>query len=228
MITLIAFLIMVVTLVVLCVRINNSLQKEENKFARYFFWGLILSGIGLAAELILTALYLYIGQDALLFWTDVFGRLFIFLSTAALIQMPLYLYYPNSKKRIWVSYVIVAFGTILFFYNMTLNYQPIIDVNGIINWNSPFTLNILFGLPLGILMPFICAVFFIDFVKSKFKAIKSLFFGLGFSLGIGASIIQDYAKTPFQYILVNVVLAFSFVMVFIGFSVEKKSTLETS
>jgi len=181
--------------------------------------------IGQTANIFFILSYLPLSQNyILLFWSNVIARLFLYLSGAFIVQLALYLYFPKSKKRLYVSYLIVLYGIVMFFLNLTLSCRPFIDSLGILNLNSPLWFGFLFIIPLLFIWVSLSFVFLVEFFKSGFRSIKSLVIGFGFLLGAISGAAQDFAKTTLEYFSINMLLGLGFVLIFIGMFIKDKNS----
>lgn len=217
------YIIIAIILLFLSFRLYVLNKKESNKLAVYFFWGLLTSGIGQVISLSVAMCYFPLQNGSFLYWGDIIGRLFLYLSAAFLIQMSLYLYFPESKKRLYISYLYVLCGLLLFTYSATLNYQPYFDSIGILHWQAPLNFSIIYGLPLFFAWASITILFLAEFVKSRFKSSKALVIGIGFLLATISGVAQDFGKTILEYLLINLLLALGFILVFFGVFIKEKN-----
>lgn len=221
MLSVLTYSIIAFVLIFIAYRSNILVKKKENPFAVYFFWGFGTAGMGQILSLALMVAAYFLKQDSFLYWADVVGRIFLYISAAFFVQIPLYLYFPTSKKRFIVSYIVAGIGIGLLLYSLTLSYLPFFDTVGLIHWETPEPFGFLFGPPLLIIWAAASIVFLFDYIKNR--TLKSLVLSIGFVLVTIGAILQDFGKTAVQFMLINLTMIFGFIAVFLSSVLDKRN-----
>lgn len=222
MATILVFLISSLAIAFFVYRLTVLIRKNYNLYAVYFLGAIALYGIGEIIGLLLLLIHYFTKQNILLFWLDVVSRLSLYLGSAFIIQIPLYLYYPKSRKRYYASLLMIILGLALFFYNLTLRYQPFIDSAGIIHWESPLSISVSMAIIISAAWIPTSIVFLIGFVKSKFRSFKSFSLGLGFLLICLGSVLQDFTKSNLGYSLLYLSVVGGAILILIGFIIRQE------
>jgi len=223
MVTFLVYLMIDIVFVLFAYKLFFLVKKKDAPISSYFFGAIIFYTLGQTTALVLIGLFLFSQQGFLLYWTDVIGRLTLLLGGAFVIQVPLYVYFPKSKKRFITSYLIAAVALAAFIYNLTLRYQPFIDSTGIIQWETPISLAAILGPILLLVWLLTAVIFLLQFIKSKFESKKSLMLALGFFLATLGTVLQDFGRSTVQYILINLLLAAGFILILLGLLIDEKS-----
>lgn len=223
MITLLVYIIIDLVLIFFAYKLFRSIKKEYNLFSAYFLYAILIYSLGQTLSVLSIIIYYFSQQAMLLYLVDVIGRLSLYSGSAILAQVPLYLYFPESKKRYLASYLIFAIGLVSFFYNLTLKYYPFIDSAGIIRWETPLSLGAIMGITLICVWLPTSIVFLIQFVKSSYRSMRSLLLGLGFLFATFGGIAQDFGRDSIEYLLINSFFIIGFALVFSGVLINEKS-----
>lgn len=195
-------------------------QKEANPFIKYFGFAIFFYGLGELIGLLLLIFYFILGNPALLYWLDVITRFSLYAGSAFMVQLPLYLFFPKSTKRIYATYVIFFIALALLAYNLSLAYQPIIDSSGFVRWDAPLSISIIMAFILALTWLSTSAVFLGQFIKGKYKSVKALSLGLGFLFMAAGVIFQDFATTTIEFSVLYLSLLVGGTLILIGFTAE--------
>lgn len=198
-----------------------SLNKKDNPFLFYFFGTTFSYFISFLLYVVLIVFSVKLNNPELVFWSDYFGRIFLYIGSAFAAQIFLYKYFPKTKKRYLFSFAILLAGLILAIYNFFNPNPAFIDSSGIVHWEASFILAS--GLALIFLSVWIpnSVIFIYEFLKSKMRSRKALLLGLGFLLGALGGLFQDFAATTLEYILINFMLGLGFILIFLGLFYEE-------
>lgn len=163
-----------------------------------------------------SAIYIYNFDTNFLFWSDLIGRGLYYLSAVFAVQITLYKFYPNSKKRFLVSFFVALVGIGLITYQLINRNQPTIDANNIINFNPDLVM--IAGIGSLVIIPWTMTsvVFIREYIKNNFKPPKPLLIGLGFLIISIGGIFQDVYSDTRLFILFSILLAFGFLFAIVG------------
>lgn len=216
MITALVYLINGIVMAFFSVKVYRSLKQKFNPYLLYFLGTTAFYCLSLFAYFFLVLAYLIQHEPHLLFWSDYLGRFFLYAGSAIAIQIPLYKFFPKSKLRYLATLFLSIIGISLAVYNFYHQNQPYLDASGAVHWEADAILA--GGLAFMFLSVWIptTIVFGIEFIKSKFKSLKSFLLSTGFLISAICGSFQDYSRTPFQYIVVNLLMAVGFILIFIG------------
>lgn len=194
----------------------------KNPFAFYFLCASFFYAVNFLSSSIIIATAIYYHNNDLLFIADIISRTLFYTAAIFVVQIPLYKYFPKNKKRFIISYLYGILGAVLVIYQLNIMNTPTINNIGIVNWHT----NVILGSGMSILWlaPWIAtsSIFILDFIKSKFKLVKSFLIGVGWALiCIGGSL--QYASTDTSsYIVFSIVLAMGFLTVLAGTFYQKE------
>lgn len=223
MFTVFVYLIIEIVLVSMAIRLYMSFRKNKNPFVLYFMLAISSIAIGQAVNLAMIAIFFFTESVKILYLSDVIGRTFMYIGAAFLAQLPLYLLFPKSKKRIYVTYTIILADLVFLLYSLSFYYQPYIASNGIIKWMAPNNITVLPGFFLAVIYFSTIGVLIYQFIKSKFRSYKTLLMIIGLILATIGGIGQDFGGTNLEYFLINITMLLGFVLVFIAIFIEEKS-----
>lgn len=203
-------------------KLRLLIRDEQNKYAIYFIYSMIIMGIGEIIGLLLLIVYYFSQQPQILYWLDVITRAALCMGSVLLIQMPLYLFFANRKSRYLYSVIFLLMALALFFYNLTLKYQPYIDQSGYIHWEAPIVLSIGFAVVAFSAWLSTAFIFLIDFINGKFENLKSLFLSIGFiMIGIGI-VFQDFVKSDLLFGLLYITMISGGLIIFFALKGKPK------
>jgi hypothetical protein len=198
------------------IRVILLLRKFYNPFMFYFACVSGFLALNFFTYSAFIMWFLVTKQPTLLFWSDYWGRFFVYLSSVFAIQILLYKLVPKRPERFWGSVIVAALGIFLAVYNFIHPNYPYIDSLQIIHWQSPVWLGLgLAVMIVGIWLP-TSFIFLLEFVKSEFRLVKSLYLGAGFLLAALGGALQDFGTTISSYTFINAVLIFGFILIFVG------------
>lgn len=197
-------------------------NKSKNTFTSYIFWSTLFIAIAFLKSAILVPVSIILSQNYLLFWIDFVGRALFYIAAFFSVQIPLYKFFPKSKRTIIFSYISLAIGAFLLVYQLYSNNFPSISKEGIVNWNAGIVLTA--GMAILLLTPWAVAsfIFIKEFVTSKFKSVKPFLIGSGFFLICVGATFQDSANTIVLYILFSIPLMAGFMMILSGMYYEEE------
>lgn len=196
-------------------------KKLKNSFANYLFISTSLISLSMLKSAILIPIAYYTKNNDLLFWSDFIGRAMYYLVAVFTVQIPLYKFYLNDKRRFIFSVIYAIVGIIMLIYQLTYRNQPFIQSNGLVDWNSNLALVI--AIIYLLMLPWlVTAIIFVkEFIDSKFKSPKPLLIGLGFfSICIGG-IFQDAFNEVYPFISFVIVLMLDYLFILSGLYYEE-------
>lgn len=194
-------------------------KNLKNPFANYLFLSSLFMVLSFSLGFILTLIAAYTSDDSYLFSYNILARILFYISAIFSVQVPLYKYYPNNKKRYIFSYLAGIIGISLFFYQLShINNvaRPIINAVGIVNWNTDIVL--IAGMMYLMILPWAVTslIFIKEFIKSKFSAPKLFFLGSGFLLICIGTSFQDVFSVVFWYVLFGIISMLGFLLALAG------------
>lgn len=223
MITAFVYLISGMVLSLIGFRSYISMKKNKNPFFAYFFWAISFYAISYLKGAVLVFIAVIQENTILLFWTDFIGRILFYLGAAVLIQIPLYKFFPNNKKRHYLSYIVCVIGAVLVVYQILNKNIPYINYNlGIVNWQADTVLGAGMALMAVGSWAATAVVFFFEYLNDKRKNLKSLLMGLGFVLAVIGGLFQDLAGTIFEFVFFGFIFMLGFVSIFMGLFYEEE------
>lgn len=195
-------------------------KNNKNLFANYFFWSSLFISLSYLQAAIIIPISITLSQNDLLFWADFAARALFYIAAAFSVQVPLYKLFPNSKKRIIFSYIFIAIGIALVIYQLFYKNIPLMNMSGIVTWNSDVVLAD--GIALLLIVPWaaIAYIFIKEFIKSRFSLTKPFLLGSGFFfICIGATF-QDLSSAPILYVFFGALLTVGFLFALAGMFYE--------
>ncbi|HPF31241.1 MAG TPA: hypothetical protein PLO25_02985 [Candidatus Saccharibacteria bacterium] len=192
-------------------------KKINNPFANYIFFSAAIVALTGYISSLMIGLVIYTSDDSLLYWFDLIGRALYYSMGIFAVQVPLYKFYPSSKKRFLVSFFVALAGIGLIIYQLINRNQPTMGSNEIINFDADFIL--VSGMVLVAVVPWIMTgiIFIREYFKNMFKSPKPLIIGLGsIVLSIGA-VFQDVFSDIRLFVLFSAVFVIGFLLIIVGF-----------
>ncbi len=192
----------------------------KNSFANYLFLSSTFISIGFLKSGIMCAIATSMNNSEILFWSDFTGRALFYLAAVFSVQIPLYKFYPNDKRRFLFSIVAIVVGLALLAYQLFFRNHPIIEPSGMINWDADIIL--LAGMTYLIILPWVVTtyIFTKEYFASKLRSPKSLLLGLGFFCITVGGTLQDASSTILSFIIFGIVSAIGYLMVLAGLFYE--------
>ncbi|NTU69524.1 hypothetical protein HGB13_01675 [bacterium] len=122
-----------------------------------------------------------------------------------------------------ISYIFILWSIIFIFVNMSFNYYPAINSNGIIIWDTPPLLNIIYSIAQFLPLVLIIGISLITYINSKLEYTKPLLLFIGFMAILVGGVFQEYAIEPMAFYIVNFTIFFGFITVLLAqFSKDEK------
>jgi hypothetical protein len=212
MISAISYLINGIVILLFFLRTYRSIPGKitKNPFSFYFLWVTFFYSIDFLIAPIFIIVAIKYPHSNLLFTVDFIGRVLFYIGAIFAVQIPLYKFFPKSKRRFALSYLYGVIGIALTIYQLYVRNVPTLNNAGIVNWHAGTILNI--GMAIIMLAPWATTscIFISEFIKSKFKLLKSLLFGVGWAFICIGAIFQDQATAVFSYIFFSAILTVGF------------------
>ncbi len=196
-------------------------KKLKNSFANYIFISSLIIALASFKSAIMVAVAIHTSDNDVLFWSDLTGRALFYMASIFSIQIPLYKYYPNDKRRFIFSFIALGVAIALIIYQLINKNQPSIDDNGIINFNADMIM--IAGMAYLLIIPWAATsyIFIREYVKGKFISPKPLLIGAGSLLITLGAIFQDVFSITFLFVLFSIILAAGFLLVLAGIFYEE-------
>lgn len=230
MITAIIYFIDGVILSLFCYRLYLSVSGKitKNPFVFYFLWALFFYVLNAFYSAIFTALAIIYPSYISLSLINTIARVFFYIGSIFAVQIPLYKYFPKSRRRYIFSYLFGAIGIALLVYQIFAAHDiPVLGKNGVVDLHADMVLNV--GMAILVVGPWLASsvIFILEFVRSKFKLIKPLLLAIGFLLASIGAVFQNSSGpffTLFWYIFFSVVLMLGWLFTLAGmfYEVEEK------
>lgn len=219
MISAIVYLINSIVLGIFCFKIYSTGRgkKEKNPFIVHFSWATLFMTISFYKAAMVIPIAILNSDANLLFWEDFAGRALFYAAAVASVPIPLYKFFPKSKKVKIIPYIFAIIGFMLLIYQFYHRNIPVINSTGIISWNADIVMSAGMGILLIIPWILISFIFIKEFIKGKFRQFKPLLQGAGFFLICVGTIFQDSVSSPFYYILFSSLAVIGFLSVSAGF-----------
>ncbi|MDD3035381.1 MAG: hypothetical protein PHO93_00485 [Candidatus Saccharimonadaceae bacterium] len=192
----------------------------KNSFTNYLFWTTLLVAIVAFKMSIMVAAAFYNSNETLLFWSDITTRPLYYISSIFAVQIPLYKYYPNDKRRFIFSYIAGALGIALVIYQVFNRNIPTFGANGIIDWHPDLILTT--GMGCLMVAPWAATsfIFIREYLTSKSKNLKSILLGFGFMLIVVGVFGQEYTNIVSLYITFNIISLLGYLFALAGLYYE--------
>lgn len=209
-------------LAIFCYKMSKLASKKEsaNPLSINLYWASFFLTLNLTFSFAPIALAVPSNNIELLYWTDFFARILLYVSAAFTVQVAFYLIFPriNFKVFIFASYAIA--GTALATYQLIDRNIPSIGNNGIINWHANPLLAA--GMMALLVIPWILlsVIFIFQYIKDRFRSPKPLMIGAAFAMISLAGVFQDLATDAFSFIFCGVILATGFLLILAGLYYE--------
>jgi hypothetical protein len=162
-----------------------------------------------------------LSNNNMLFGIDYTVRILLYIGAIFLVQIPLYRYFPKNNKRFILSYLYGLIGIALIIYQFYVRNTPTLESTGFINWHATIVLN--GGLFILSLLPWIATsvIFISEFVKSKFKSLKSSLIGFGLLLFAIGGIFQDLSSNALCFIVFSIISTVGLMLLLAGMFYEE-------
>lgn len=215
MITALVYFINGLVMLFFVIKLHRSLKnKKNNPYLNYFLGTTGFYCAALLAYTVLLTLGVLYENSTLLFYSDFIGRILIFIGTAFALQIPLFKKIPKFKYRYLASFLLLFVASLIMIYNYFNPNIPTVDSLNIVYWNAPNIVAYGFGLiVMGVWLP-TATIFLLESFKEK--SVKAFFLGIGFFLGALSGILQDFGRNTLEYVIINLLLAIGFILIFFG------------
>lgn len=194
----------------------------KNNFANYLFLSSLFISLSYLAGGILTLLSVQTLDDSFIYYYNYVARILFYTSAVFAVQVPLYKYYPNDKRRYIFSFIAAIAGVALLTYqHFYTNQHPTINGAGIVNWDTSIVLSL--GMMCMMLVPWAATsiVFFIEFINNKFASPKPFLLGSGFLLiCIGGFFTDNFINSVTLYVIFSALMIFGFLFCLAGLFYE--------
>ncbi len=191
-------------------------KKIENPFANYLFFSSLFITFSYLTGFILVFLAVYTANDVFIFIYNFLARIFFYTSAVFSVQVPLYKFYPNDKRRYIFSYLVAAIGIGLLIYQSFNIVHPTINPSGIVNWKTDIVLSM--GMACLMIIPWAATsiIFIREFIKGKFQSPKPFFIGFGFFFICLGGFFADAFSAVNLYIISNSAMILGFLFCLAG------------
>lgn len=195
---------------------DPATRQSTNSAKTYFLYFFITVGI---FQLImgLTHLILYINAGMfveVMNWGYIIGHVFLYLSLALALMVPLELIFPGKKIKYYAASLIGIFGLAITYINITKPTHPVYEsTTGITFFNVDPAVGGL--IPIIVLLSWGVAaiMFIINGIKSRRNRIvlvRSLVISVGFIITIVGGPLHDVAKTSAQFLIADILTLLGF------------------
>lgn len=195
-------------------------KRLKNSFANIMFISTAIISLASFKSAIMITIALSTSDNTMLFWSDLTGRALFYAASVFSVQIPLYKYYPNDKKRLVFSYIAAAIGLVLIAYQLINRNEPTTDINNMINFNADAIM--IAGMAYLLIIPWAATsfIFIKEFFSSKNVSPKSLLIGVGFLLVTVGAVFQDVFSIISWFVLFSIILVAGFLFVLAGIFYE--------
>lgn len=199
-------------------------RQSTNSAKTYFLYFFITVGI-FQIIMGLTHLILYINAGMfaeVMTWGYIIGHVFLYLSLALALMVPLELLFPGKKIKYYASILIGLFGLGITYINIIKPNHPVYESStGITFFNADPTVGKL--IPIIVLLSWGVAVimFVINGIKSRRNRIvlvRSLVISVGFIIIIVGGPLHDVAQTSVQFLIADILTILGFLVLASGIS----------
>lgn len=227
MLTALVYFIATLVLLYLTFIYARAYQRTRTDLTLFFTLTLFSFLFSQVISLIFIGLFYVTKQQAMLYWSDILGRMCAFVGAAFVIQIPLCKAFPKSTRRIYVTWFVLVLGVAASLYGLTLRYIPVVSPEGFIQWNVPHTFLLITNISLFLIWAAVAVIHLYEFEKSNYENLSSFWFGLGFLLSSLSMIDADFITGATALYLVNALLILGVIFLAIGIITDKSLSADS-